>query len=55
MNDTISLACGCLVIDNHVEYFCAYHTNNQPTSHDPLDRFLTKRSKGPDGKDDSSY
>lgn len=54
MHDTISLACGCLVIDNRIEYFCTYHLNTQPTINDPLDKFFTARDKGPDGKDTDS-
>jgi len=55
MDDMISLACGCFIVRNHVEFFCQYHALNQPMVHDPLDRFLNERSKGPDGKDDNSY
>jgi hypothetical protein len=54
MNDTVSLACGCFIMKNHVEFFCKYHANNQPMVNDPLDRFLNERIKGPDGKDDNS-
>ena len=54
MNDTVSLACGCFVMDGHVTFYCDYHNYNQPTVHDPLDEWLTERFKGPNGKDDNS-
>jgi len=52
MNDTVSLACGCFVLHNHVEYFCKYHSDNQPIVNDPLDTFLNTRAKGQYGTDD---
>lgn len=55
MDDTISLACGCFIMDKHVTFFCQYHSKQQPTVNDPLDKYLTERSKGPDGKDNDSY
>ena len=54
MNDTVSLECGCFILRNHVEFFCKYHSQNQPIINDPLDRFLNIRSKEPDGQNDNS-
>lgn len=55
MNDTIMLACGCFIMNRYVTFFCERHSKQQPIINDPLDKYLTERAKGPNGKDDNSY